>query len=103
MLFWVGLAIASPIFGDVFKAVNPWRAVARAVAWMASKVSRGGLPAPMAYPARLGRWPAVVGILAFAWVELVYSNRDDPSSLATLALVYAAAQFVGMSLYGIDR
>ncbi|CAN5275804.1 hypothetical protein BH20ACT16_BH20ACT16_04370 [soil metagenome] len=103
VLFWIGLAIVSPIFGDVFKALNPWRAVARAVAWMAGKVSRGGLPAPMAYPARLGRWPAVVGILAFAWVELVYAGRDDPSNLATLALVYAAAQFVGMSLYGIDR
>jgi hypothetical protein len=96
--FWVGLAILSPLLGDVFKAVNPWRAIARAVAWIASKLSRRRLPAPMAYPA----WPAVVGILAFAWVELAYSGRTDPSNLATLALVYAAVQFVGMSLYGIE-
>ncbi len=102
IVFWVGLAVASLLFGDVFKAFNPWRAIARAVAWIASKVSRGGLPAPMAYPAWLGRWPAVAGILAFAWVELVYSGRTDPSNLATLALVYAALQFVGMSLYGIE-
>ena len=26
VLFWVGLAVVSPIFGDVFKALNPWRA-----------------------------------------------------------------------------
>jgi hypothetical protein len=101
-IFWVGMAMLSPLFGDVFKAVNPWRASARAVAWVASKLSRRGLPAPMAYPAWLGRWPAVVGILSFAWVELAYSGRGDPSNLATLALVYAAAQFVGMSLYGIE-
>ena len=101
VLFWVGLAVVSPIFGDVFKALNPWRAIARAVAWVAGTAGRG-LPAPMAYPRRLGRWPAAIGILAFAWVELVYSGRGDPSNLAVLALVYAAVQFVGMSLYGIE-
>jgi hypothetical protein len=65
---------------------------------------RGGgeLPEPMAYPAWLGRWPAALGILTFAWVELVYHNRDDPSTLAVLALAYAAIQLVGMSLFGID-
>jgi hypothetical protein len=102
VLFWVAIPIASLLFGDVFKALNPWRAAARALAWVAQKVSRGGLPAPMAYPARLGRWPATIGILAFAWVELVYSGRGDPSNLAVLALVYVAIQFVGMSLYGIE-
>jgi hypothetical protein len=100
--FWVGLAMASALLGDVFKAFNPWRAIARAFAAVASKLSRTGLPEPMAYPAALGRWPAAAGILAFAWVELVYSGRQDPSSLAVLALIYAAIQLVGMSLYGID-
>jgi hypothetical protein len=101
-LFWVGLAVASPIVGDVFKALNPWRAIARAVGWIGAKVSRDGLPAPLAYPARLGRWPAAIGIFAFACVELAYTGRTDPSNLATLALLYAAVQFVGMSLYGIE-
>ncbi|HEV2059962.1 MAG TPA: fenitrothion hydrolase [Solirubrobacteraceae bacterium] len=101
VLFWVGIPIASLFFGDVFKALNPWRAVARAVAWLVTKAGRGGLPAPMAYPAKVGRWPAAIAILAFAWVELVYSGRGDPSNLAVLALVYVAVQFVGMSLYGI--
>ncbi|MDP8968310.1 MAG: fenitrothion hydrolase, partial [Actinomycetota bacterium] len=92
VLFWVGLAIVTPIAGDVFKALNPWRAIARGVAAVARRASPGGLPAPMPYPARLGRWPAALGILAFAWVELAYSGRDDPSNLAVLALVYAAVQ-----------
>ena len=56
----------------------------------------------MAYPTWLGRWPAAVGILAFAWVELVYTNRDDPSLLAGLALFYAVTQLIGMSVYGIE-
>ena len=102
VLFWVAIPIASLFFGDVFKALNPWRAAARAIGWLAAKASRGGLPAPMPYPVRLGRWPAAIGILAFAWIELVYTGRGDPSNLAVLALVYVAIQFVGMSLYGIE-
>ncbi|MGI8729869.1 MAG: fenitrothion hydrolase [Solirubrobacteraceae bacterium] len=100
--FWVGLAVASALFGDVFKAFNPWRAIARAFAAVAN-VSRRELPAPMPYPAALGRWPAAVGILAFAWIELVYSGGSDPSNLAVLMLAYAAVQLVGMSLYGVEQ
>jgi hypothetical protein len=102
VIFWVGLPILSLLFGDVFRAINPWLAIARAARWIAGRTRGGQVPDPMAYPAWLGRWPAVVGILAFAWVELVYHDRDDPSTLAILALVYAAVQLVGMSLYGIE-
>jgi hypothetical protein len=59
------------------------------------------MPEPLAYPERLGYWPAAVGVLAFTWVELAYVKRDDPSALAVLALVYTAIQLVGMSLYGV--
>jgi putative effector of murein hydrolase LrgA (UPF0299 family) len=96
VIFWVGLAFASLIFGDVFRAFNPWRALARGVARVLPVRSE-----PLAYPAWLGRWPAVIGIFAFAWLELVYANKDVPQTLAILSLVYAAVQFVGMSLFGI--
>ena len=99
VFFWVGIPVLSLLFGDVFKAFNPWRAIARAVAAVASRVRP--LPAPMPYPAALGRWPAAIGILAFAWFELVYPGRGDPSAHAVVALGYAAVQLVGMSLYGI--
>jgi hypothetical protein len=102
VLFWVGIPVISALFGDVFRAINPWRATARGVAWVARRVSGDSLPAPLPYPERLGRWPAAVGILIFAWVELVYVDRTDPSRLAILALAYAAVQLVGMSLYGIE-
>jgi len=97
---WVGVPCASVLLGDVFAAFNPWRATARACGWAARRVAGGQLPQPLAYPERLGRWPAAAGIVAFAWVELVYSHRDDPSHLAVLALAYAAAMLVGMSFYG---
>jgi len=100
--FWVGLVVASVLLGDVFRAFNPWRAAARGVAWVAGRVAPGAMPAPLPYPARLGRWPAVVTILAFGWLELAYQSRDDPSTLAILGLAYALVQLAGMSFYGID-
>ena len=102
VLFWVGLPFLSVLFGDVFAAFSPWRAVARAVSWVAQRIAPKGLPKPLAYPERVGRWPAAAGIFAFVWLELVYVNRDRPSTLAVLALAYAAVMLVGMSLYGIE-
>jgi hypothetical protein len=100
--FWVGMAVVSVLFGDIFRAVNPWRAIARFVAWVAGRVSREEMPKPLEYPAKLGRWPAAITILIFVWVELAYVNRDDPSQLAIMALAYAAFQLIGMSFYGIE-
>jgi hypothetical protein len=101
VLFWIGIPFASVVLGDVFAAINPWRAVARGVAAVA-----GGLgvsaPAALPYPERLGRWPAAAGILLFGWFELVSTSREDPSTIALLALAYASIMLVGMALYGIE-
>lgn len=102
VLFWVGLPVLSVLLGDIFRAFSPWRAVARGVSWIAKEVT-GDLPEPLEYPERLGRWPAAAGILIFAWVELAYSNRDAPKTLAIMALAYAGFQLLGMGLYGIER
>ncbi|UGS37723.1 fenitrothion hydrolase [Capillimicrobium parvum] len=101
VLFWVGIPFVSFWAGDVFRLFNPWRAIARAVAWIGMRLSSGPSPEPIAYPQWLGRWPAMAGIVAFAWVELVYVNRDDPSTLSIMMLAYAAVQLIGMSVFGI--
>jgi hypothetical protein len=101
VIFWVGLVPVSIFFGDVFKAFNPWRAIARATAFVASRVM-GSLPAPFPYPARLGRWPAVATIAGFAWIELAYVNREDPSSLAIAALVYSLLTLLAIAVYGTE-
>jgi hypothetical protein len=101
VVFWVGLVAASVLFGDVFRAVNPWRSLAVAVAWATRPLVRGRW-ATRPYPDRLGRWPAAIGILGFAWLELAYLDKTDPSKLAVVAVAYAAVQLVGMAVYGIE-
>jgi hypothetical protein len=106
VIFWVGLPVLSVIFGDVFKAFNPWRATARtlegALGLLRNTSSRRGRP-PLSYPQALGQWPALAGIVGFAWLELVYVNRDDPSTLAALALGYFGVMLVGMLLFGVEQ
>jgi predicted outer membrane lipoprotein len=102
VIFWVGTVVLSVLFGDVFRAFSPWRSLAVAVAW----ASRGRRPWRVReYPARLGRWPAAIGILGFAWVELAYpqTDRADPTHVAVIAIAYALVQLAGMAVYGIER
>ena len=55
------MVFVSALFGDVFRAFNPWRAIGRVLP------RRDGL---RPYPERLGRWPAAIGLLVFTWIEL---------------------------------
>jgi hypothetical protein len=101
VIFWVGLVPASILFGDIFRAFNPWRAIARVVGLVASRVA-GPLPQPFPYPRRLGRWPAAVTILGFGWMELAYLNADDPSALAIASLVYSVITLLAIAVWGTE-
>ena len=101
VVFWVGLAVVCALVGDVFRPFNPWRAIARAAAAAAGRLGAAHRPSP--YPDRLGRWPAAAGLLAFAWIELVMRNNDVPSTIALLAVLYAAIQLAGMFRFGVEE
>jgi len=103
VVFWLGLVAASVLFGNVFKAFNPWRALGRAVSWIARTAARAPMPAPLPYPERLGHWPAAAGIFLFAVLELAVSDGDAPETVALAALAYSVVQFVGMALCGVEE
>jgi hypothetical protein len=102
IVFWVALVPVSVVFGNVFRAFNPWRAVARSVSWVAGKVSPGASEA-FDYPQGLGYWPAVVGLFGFAVMELVLDSGAEPRTLAIATLVYSGFTWFAMSLYGVER
>jgi hypothetical protein len=100
--FWVAVPFASLLLGDVWRALSPWRAVGRAAGWIGARFARDGLPEPLPYPARLGRWPAAAVIFSFAICELCWAAGREPGTLAILMLAYFVAMLVGMSLYGVE-
>ncbi|MDX6636875.1 MAG: hypothetical protein QOJ01_386 [Solirubrobacterales bacterium] len=105
---WVGLAFLSVLFGNVFRAFNPWRAVACAFRWFLRKAAGTTPSPPLRYPEKLGRWPAAVGIASFVWMELVYSTSGfqavgvEPRAAAIAVLVYSAYTLVAMGLFGVE-
>jgi hypothetical protein len=106
--FWLGLVALSVLLGDVFRALNPWRAIARAVGAGFRLVAGQAAAPPLRYPERLGRWPAVGGLIAFLWLELVYGQSGfqtiglTPRTVAIATLAYSALTFAGMSLFGTE-
>jgi hypothetical protein len=107
VIFWVGLPLASVLFGDIFRALSPWRACARAVWAVARRLRPSARDAQplLRYPWWLGVWPAVAGLVGFGWLELVYvaPNRDQPSLIAALSLGYFLVMLLGMGLFGIEQ
>jgi hypothetical protein len=106
--FWLGLVAVSVLFGDVFRALNPWRAIARAVGGGFRLLARQAAAAPFRYPEGLGRWPAVAGLIAFLWLELVYGQSGfqavglTPRTVAIATIAYSTLTFAGMALFGTE-
>jgi hypothetical protein len=98
IIFWVGLVVLSLLFGDVFRAFSPWRAIGRATGALLGRRA----PAPHPYPARLGRWPAALVLLVFAWIELVGRWDSVPRTLAGAALGYTVITLAAQAIWGTE-
>lgn len=106
VVFWVGMPVASVLFGDLFAALSPWRSCARVIHEILRRLRRDRPSGPLLrYSQRLGMWPAVAGIVGFAWLELVYepAARERPSTVAALSLGYFLAMVIGMALFGVEE
>lgn len=78
---WVALPLASMVFGNLWRCINPWTAPVRMVRVLLGRSAGVGL-------SRLGYWPAVVGLFGFVWFEIISLSPDDPRVLAQVALAY---------------
>ena len=99
VVFWLGVPALSVAFGNVWRALSPWRALADAFVWLRE---RGGREAkPLAeYPERLARYPAALALLAFASLELVYADPSSPRALAFAIALYTYVALFGMAAFG---
>jgi hypothetical protein len=106
--FWLGTAVLSVLLGNIFHAFNPWRAIARAIGWVFGSISGQRHEPTLRYPEGLGRWPAVLGLVAFVWLELVYGTVGfqvvgvHPDTVAIATLAYTGYTLVAMFLFGVD-
>ena len=96
---WVGLVPASLLFGRFYRAVSPVRTLHLLVSRATGQPPSRGL---RDYPARLGYWPAAIGLFAFVWLELVSPDSTYLGPLRLSIAIYVAVMVVGSAVYG-DR
>lgn len=98
VLLWVGLVAVSVVVGPIWRVISPVRTVWR----LGTMRRRGGVAADARrrYPAGFGYWPAVLGLLAFVWLELA---SPDPGSLTAIKiwiLCYVMVMVTGATVFG---
>ena len=96
--FWVGLGLVSALVANVWDFISPLSYLGRALDGHLAR--RGAAARP--YPAELGVWPSFVLLLAFSWVELVWSEAREPKILSAMVFLYCALQLLGMARYGAE-
>ena len=93
LIVWVGwwglFVLSAYLVGDAWPAVDPFRAVAGACPSLERE-----------YPERLGSWPAVAGLLALVYLEVVTPLADDPFLLTLLVLGYLGLSVAGSVVFG---
>ena len=95
--WWVGLVVLSVVFGPVWKAISPVRTINLAFARLSGSDPEAGV---FQFPARLGYWPAALGLFAFVWMELVYPFSTELGPVRLWCAVYVAVMLLGGALFG---
>ncbi|MDQ4082377.1 MAG: fenitrothion hydrolase [Actinomycetota bacterium] len=101
VVFWLGLVPVVVLLGNVWPALNPWKAAADAVSWLAQRLGlelEGG-----AYPDRLGYWPAAILLALFTALELAYDDPASPRVLALAIFLYSGITWIGALLCGREE
>ena len=97
---WVGVASISALVGPIWHWLDPFATLFDIGAAVARRLGVHGWD-PADYPARLARWPAVVGLVFFVWLELVGAG-GGPSSLFIVLVGYTAFTLAMMAQFGRD-
>lgn len=95
--WWVGVAALSVLLGPVWRAISPLRTINALLARVTGGDPDQGL---FTYPARLGYWPAAVGLFAFVWQELVHPESVSVEAVRLWCAAYVALMLVGGLLFG---
>jgi len=94
--FWVGLQLASPVVGDVWRRANPlWLAATGLDRLRGRDPERSTATGWWAT-----HWPAAAGLLAFLWLELAWFEPASPTAVALFLSAYTVAVLVGAVRFG---
>jgi hypothetical protein len=101
VIFWLGVPLLSVLFGNVWRALSPWRALADGTVWLLELGGREARPV-LEWTGRYGRYPAAVALFSFVALELANPRPAYPRTLAIAIALYSYWALAGMAVYGRD-
>ena len=96
---WVGVALASAFVGPVWIWLSPFATLFDIGSALMRRLGVAGWDAAD-YPDRIGRWPAIAGLIFFIWLELV--GQAGPNLLFVVLIGYTAFSLAMMAQFGRD-
>ncbi len=99
VIFWLGIPLLSILFGNVWRALSPWRAIADGAVWVLEWTGREARPV-LDWTGRWGRYPGAVALFAFVALELANPRPAYPRTLAIATALYSYWALAGMAIYG---
>jgi hypothetical protein len=105
--FWLAVWVAAPIscgiIGDWTRPLNPFAALARLCDRPSLRRALIADQRPLAWPARLGWWPAVALFFTVACGELIYNGAATKPAFTAVGLaIYALVSAVAGLLFGAE-
>ena len=101
VIFWLGIPLLSVLFGNVWRVLSPWRAIADATVWAVESTGRRAAPV-LTSEWRYGRYPAAVALFAFVALELAHPRPSYPRTLGVAIALYSYWALAGMAVFGRD-
>jgi hypothetical protein len=101
VIFWLGIPLLSILFGNVWRVLSPWRALADAAVWVMELGGREARPV-LEWTGRWGRYPAAAALFAFVALELAHPRPAYPRTLGIAIALYTYWALAGMAVYGRD-
>ncbi len=103
IIFWVGMQAVSAVFGDVWSTLSPFDTIVAGIDWVRARL--GGDPATGAAAdansaSDYSRWPAVVGLFGFLWLELAYFDAASPRLIGWVLLIYTVVMVAAGVRFG---
>ncbi|SVB93507.1 uncharacterized protein METZ01_LOCUS246361, partial [marine metagenome] len=103
IIFWAFMCFTSALIGNFWPLINPWLILftwsSTIYKWI---TNRSPIRSYRTYPIKWMFWPAVLFLIVFSWIEIIYPYSSVPKNLSVLILTYSIITWTGMWYFGKD-
>ena len=98
IIWWIGLTMATALFGNFWNFISPWPALGKLISYL-PRINLNSASGRLSLE-KLSYWPAVILFFLYAWLELVHPSPMDPVTLARIIIIYLIITVSGILVFG---